>query len=127
MDAPRYGFEVEEIPRHEIEHVGISSTKIRKALDTGDIETANLFLGRNFILTGIVIHGDKLGRELGFPTANIKIVESYKIQPETGIYAVYVVVKGKKYKGMLNIGKRPTVDGNSKRIEVHILNFDQSI
>lgn len=126
-NAPKYGFEVEEIPKHEIDHIGISSTKIRKALDTGDITTANLFLGRNFTISGKVIHGDKLGRKLGYPTANIHVEESYKIRPGTGIYAVYVHMEGKKYKGMLNIGRRPTINGINKRIEVHILGFDRMI
>ena len=126
-NAPKYGFEVEEIPKHEIDHVGISSTKIRKALDSGDITTANLFLGRNFMISGKVIHGDKLGRKLGFPTANIYVEESYKIRPGTGIYAVYVHMEGEKYKGMLNIGRRPTINGINKRIEVHVLEFDGTI
>ena len=127
LNGPKYGFEVEEIPRHEIDNIGISSTKIRKALDSGDIETANLYLGRNFVINGKVIHGDKLGRKIGFPTANIHIAESYKLRPAIGIYAVYVWVKDRKFKGMLNIGRRPTVDGISKRVEVHILNYNESI
>ncbi|MFC2123967.1 bifunctional riboflavin kinase/FAD synthetase [Bacteroidota bacterium] len=127
VDAPKYGFEVEEIPRHEIDHIGISSTKIRKALNIGDIETANLYLGRNFVLNGKVIHGDKLGRKLGFPTANIHISETYKLRPATGIYAIYVRVRDNRHKGMLNIGLRPTIDGTAKRVEVHILNFNQNI
>lgn len=126
-DGPKYGFKVEEIPKHEIDHVGISSTIIRKALSLGDVSLARKYLGRYFTLTGIIIHGDKLGSKLGFPTANIQVEETYKLIPADGVYAVYVTLDGVTYQGMLNIGNRPTVDGHEKRIEVNIFDFDEKI
>lgn len=126
-DGPKYGFTVEEIPKHEIDHVSISSTIIRKALSVGDVSLAEKYLGRYFSISGIVIHGDKLGSKLGFPTANIQVEETYKLIPADGVYAVYVTLEGVAYQGMLNIGNRPTVDGQEKRIEVNIFNFDEKI
>jgi riboflavin kinase/FMN adenylyltransferase len=89
-NAPTYGFEVEEIPRQDVDHIGVSSSKIRKALEIGDIETATHFLGNPYSITGRVVAGDKLGRILGFPTANIEIDTSYKLIPADAIYAVTV-------------------------------------
>jgi riboflavin kinase/FMN adenylyltransferase len=126
-EGPRYGFELEEIPKHEIDHMGISSTIIRKALSTGDVTHARKYLGRPFSLTGIIIHGDKLGSKMGFPTANIQVEEAYKLIPANGVYAVYVTLDDITYQGMLNIGKRPTFDGDEKRIEVNIFDFDEKI
>ncbi len=126
-NAHKYGFEVEEIPKHELDHVSISSTKIRHALEEGDIRTANKYLGRPFSITGIVVPGDKLGRKIGYPTANIHIEEIHKIIPADGVYAVNIMVMDKTWKGMLNIGYRPTVDGKNKRIEVNIFDFDSEI
>ena len=82
-DGNKYGFEIEEIPKHEIDHIGISSTKIRKALAEGDIESADKYLGHPFLLNGLVIHGDKLGHKIGFPTANLEIEEAYNERPHT--------------------------------------------
>lgn len=126
-DSSKYGFEVEEIPKHEIDHLGISSTIIRKSLMKGDILTANNYLGHSFLINGLVIHGDKLGKTIGFPTANLQIEEAYKLIPGDGVYAVKVMVKGNEFSGMLNIGKRPTVDGLNRKIEVHILDFTDDI
>lgn len=125
--APKYNFEVEEIPRQDIDEIGISSTKIRSALETGDIETANKYLGRSYSLSGKVAHGKKIGRSIGFPTANIVVKESYKLIPADGIYAVKVCNKYRKFDGMLNIGQRPTVGGENKTIEAHIFDFNQDI
>lgn len=125
--APKYGFEVEEISRQDIEEIGISSTKTRRALEAGDMQTANSFLGRPYSLSGIVTHGKKNGRKLGFPTANVKIKENYKLIPADGVYAVKVCNKYKKLDGMLNIGHRPTVGGEHKTIEVHIFDFEDDI
>ena len=122
-----YGFEVEEIPAQDIDSVSISSTKIRRALLEGDVETANLYLGHYYQLSGEVVEGDKLGREIGFPTANILVREKYKLIPANGVYAVDVAHEGERYKGMLNIGIRPTVNNNHKAIEVNIFNFDKNI
>jgi len=122
-----YGFDVEEITKHEIDDIGISSTIIRKSLANGDITTAEKYLGHPFIVNGLVIHGDKLGKTIGFPTANLQIEEAYKLIPGDGVYAVRVNVSDKEYMGMLNIGKRPTVDGVDRKIEVHILKFNREI
>ena len=125
--APQYDFEVEEIPRKDIDEIGISSTKIRKALASGNMALANNFLGREYAISGKVVHGEKRGRIIGFPTANISIKESYKLIPADGVYAVKVCDKYKKLNGMLNIGRRPTVGGKNKTIEVHIFNFNEDI
>lgn len=122
-----YGFGVEEIPRQDIDDVGVSSTKIRKALEDGEIDTANEYLGRFYSLAGRVIQGHQLGRSLGFPTANLELVDNYKLVPGDGVYAVEVMHKAHLYHGMLNIGYRPTVDGVSKVIEVHVFNFNENI
>ena len=126
-DSVKYGFQVEEIPKHEIDHIGISSTIIRKSLADGDIGTAEKYLGHPFFLDGLVIHGDKLGKTIGFPTANLQIEEAYKLIPGDGVYAVKVKIDGSLFNGMLNIGFRPTVDGQNKKIEVHILEFTHEI
>jgi riboflavin kinase/FMN adenylyltransferase len=123
-----YGFEVEEIPAKLIDDVDVSSTKIRKALLEGDIKTANTYLNRNFTLSGKVNHGNKIGREIGFPTANLLIEESYKITPGNGVYAVKVWIDNNAYYAMLNIGYRPTFNSESSvKIEVHIFDFDKDI
>ncbi|AYB33319.1 bifunctional riboflavin kinase/FAD synthetase [Chryseolinea soli] len=126
-DGPKYGFAVEEIPRQDIDHVGVSSTKIRQALEDGDIDTATHFLGNFYSLTGRVVMGDKLGRLLGYPTANIEVDTAYKLIPADGIYAVTVDHANKRYKGMLYIGNRPTVNGVKRNIEVNIFDFAQDI
>jgi riboflavin kinase/FMN adenylyltransferase len=126
-NGPTHGFEVEEIPRQDIDHIGVSSSKIRKALAEGDVETATHFLGRSYSIVGRVVKGDKLGRVLGFPTANIDIDSHYKLVPADGIYAVTVTHAGKPYGGMLYIGNRPTVDGSKRSIEVNIFNFEKEI
>ena len=126
-NASRFGFEVEEIPRHEIDDIVISSTRIRKALASGDIHIGNEFLGREFSIQGIVMDGDKRGRELGFPTANIQVEAPYKLIPSDGTYAVRITLDDYQGIGMLNIGFRPTVEGANRSIEVHIFNFDEDI
>ena len=126
-NATLYGFEVEEIPKQEIDHLSISSTKIRKALESGRVEISNEYLGRPYDLNGIVIRGDQMGRKLGFPTANIRIDFQQKLIPADGIYAVQVIVEGKTFNGMANIGFRPTFKGLEKRIEANIFNFDRDI
>lgn len=127
INAPRYGFEVEEIPRQDVDNLTVSSTKIRTALEQGDIETATHLLGKPYSVTGRIVMGDKLGRLLGFPTANIEIDTHYKLIPVDGIFAVTVTHEHKSYKGMLYIGNRPTVDGTRKNIEVNIFDFDKNI
>jgi len=122
-----FDFEVEEISVQDIENVAVSSTKIRKALASGDIKTANRYLGYNFCLSGTVIKGKQLGNKLGFPTANIKPQESYKLIPKKGVYIVKSKIDNKTIYGMLNIGTNPTVDGTSKSIEVHFFDFNQDL
>ncbi|MEQ9415421.1 MAG: riboflavin biosynthesis protein RibF, partial [Cyclobacteriaceae bacterium] len=101
LNGPQYGFDVEEISRQDVDNVGVSSTKIRKALVEGDIETANHFLGRPYSISGRVIKGEKLGRVLGFPTANVDVDSHYKLIPAEGIYTVTVSHGSKRYGGML--------------------------
>ncbi len=127
INGPKYGFDVEEIPRQDVDHVGVSSTKIRQALEKGDIETANHFLGRPYSLTGRVISGDKIGRLIGYPTANIDVDTRYKLIPMHGIYAVTVLHENKWYKGMLYIGFRPTINGTKLNVEVNIFDFKKEI
>ena len=127
-NAKQLGFEVEEIPQFDIDNTSISSTKIRKALHEGDIATANTYLGRPFGLSGTVVQGDKIGRQIGFPTANISLPDPQKIVPGDGIYAVKAFVQQNWHEGMLYIGKRPTIQGAEKLvIEVHLFNFEANI
>ncbi len=126
------GYQVEEIPEQDIDEVAISSTTIRNAILSGDIETAENFLGYPFHLTGKVIKGDQIGRKIGFPTANLFIEESYKLIPSDGIYAVRVDFKSKesnlkRANGMAYIGHRPTINGMSRNIEVNIFDFKEDI
>ncbi|QRR00519.1 bifunctional riboflavin kinase/FAD synthetase [Dyadobacter sandarakinus] len=122
-----YGFDVEEIPREDIENMAISSSRIRKALATGHIQEANELLGRPYSLVGNVVKGKQLGRTIGFPTANLHLHESYKLVPMNGVYVIHADHEGKRFQGMLNIGVRPTVDGTLRTIEAHLFDFDQEI
>ncbi|WP_200979064.1 bifunctional riboflavin kinase/FAD synthetase [Echinicola sp. 20G] len=123
----RYGFELEEISREDIDHVGISSTKIRKALLAGHVSEANEFLGREYELNGIVIKGQQIGRSIDFPTANIHVPNNYKLIPGDGAYAVRISVGEEFYFGMLNIGNRPTVDGLEKTVEAHLFDYNDNL
>ena len=107
----------------------VSSTQIRKAIEEGDVERANKMLGYDYPLHGVVVSGNKLGRTIGFPTANMQLYEPLKLLPKDGVYAVEVEIQGqdRNYKGMCNIGVRPTVDGKARTIETHILDFDEDI
>jgi riboflavin kinase / FMN adenylyltransferase len=122
-----YGFDVEEIPAQEIQEINISSTKVRHSLIAGEINAATQFLGYNYSLSGTVVEGNKVGREIGFPTANIKIDQWYKLIPASGVYAVKIFSNSEEYKGMLNIGNRPTLNGKTQTIEVNIFNFSENI
>jgi len=122
-----FGFEVEEISAQDINDVAVSSTKIRSALMDGEIHKANAYLGYNFMLTGKVTKGKSLGKELGFPTANIEIEEDYKIIPKQGSYIVNSMIKDTLVYGMMNIGMNPTVNGRKQTIEVHFFDFDDNI
>lgn len=123
--SKEYNFEVIEIPAQEIDEVNISSTRIRKAIEAGQIEIANSYLGEPFELKGSVIHGNQMGRKIGFPTANIRLNSDLKIIPGNGVYAVEVELSDDTiYKGMMNIGTRPTLtDTKSLSIEVNIFDF----
>jgi riboflavin kinase / FMN adenylyltransferase len=125
--GPLYGFEVEEIPAKDVDHIEVSSTKIRKALQEGDVTTANTYLGHEYSLSGKVVDGKKLGRTIGYPTANIVVDDRYKLIPADGIYAVKVLQGDKMYGGMLSIGDNPTVPGKGRSIEVNIFDFDKEI
>jgi len=123
-----YDFEAVEIPAKEIDEVNISSTKIRKAIENGDIERANLFLGAPFELNGMVVQGSQIGRTIGFPTANLFIEDSTKILPESGVYLVNVMLNNVLVNGIMNIGVRPTISPElKKQIEIHIFDFERDI
>lgn len=147
--APEYQYRLKEIPKHILENISISSTNIREAVLHNDIATANKLLGYEFFFSGIVVHGDKLGRQLGYPTANLKIMDEEKIIPGNGIYAVYAMLVNSEWskvnqefsgktnspftihhshlKGMMSIGFRPTVDGKKRVVEVNLFDFDKDI
>ena len=127
LNKEKYGFGIEEISRQDIENVGVSSSKIRKALQEGDVPSADHFLGRNYSLSGVIVKGKQLGRTIGFPTANIQVREIAKLIPLDGVYVVKVYYKAKTFGGMLNIGNRPTVDGTFQTVEVNIFDFNQEI
>jgi riboflavin kinase/FMN adenylyltransferase len=122
-----FNFEVVEISAKEIDDVAVSSTKIRKALNEGDIEAANTFLGYNFMITGEVIRGKAIGRTINYPTANLKLTEKYKLVPKNGVYIVQSYIERKKIFGITSIGTNPTVDGKEKTIETHFLDFNQDL
>ena len=120
----KYGFAVEEISVQEVDEVSVSSTKIREALNKGDVTTAEHYLGAPYSLTGTVVHGLKLGRTLGYPTANIQVTEDYKLIPKDGVYAVYSYIGERKVYGMMSIGKNPTIEGKGASIEVYFFDFN---
>ncbi len=122
--AATYNYQLIEIPKHVLNEIGISSTKIRTALLESNVEEANELLGYLFYFEGKVVEGDKLGRQLGYPTANLVYTDLDKIHLGEGVYAVYTIVNGMQKKGMMNIGTRPTVNGTIKKVEVNIFDFD---
>lgn len=125
--AQLYDFEVEEISVREIDDVKVSSTKVREAIREGKIEMANTYLTQPYFFEGLVVKGDELGRKIGYPTANLK-VPAGKILPHEGVFGVNLVIDNTPYKGMMNIGTRPTVNlQGEKRVEVNIFDFDQDI
>jgi riboflavin kinase/FMN adenylyltransferase len=123
----QYHFEVEDIPAQKVDDIAVSSTKIRKALIAGDISAANKFLGYQYFFKGKIVKGEGIGKKLGFPTANIEITNSFKLVPAHGVYAVTIDYEEKIYKGMMDIGMRPTFNGIKPVIEVNIFNFDENI
>ena len=126
-NATNLGFEVAEISRKDVDHLTVSSTKIREHILQHKIHLANKLLGRAYQFSGIVVKGQQLGRKIGFPTANIEIAEKYKLIPSNGVYAVRVTVQGKLRLGMMNIGIKPTIGKQAMSIEVHVFNFDKEI
>lgn len=119
-----HDFDVEEIPAQEVDDISVSSTKIRKAIEAGDMKTANAYLGYDYMLTGTIKKGKGLGRTLNFPTANLQIAEAYKLVPKNGVYVVKCLLGEKPVYGMMNIGFNPTVDGTEKSIEIHFFDFN---
>lgn len=122
-----FNFVVDEIDAQEIEKIAISSTKIRNSINEGDLKTTKTYLGRFFSLTGKVVKGDGLGKQINYPTANISIEEDYKIIPKDGVYYIKTTIDNKLYNGMMNIGHRPTIGTKEKSIEVNLFSFDKDI
>ncbi|MFY8190621.1 MAG: bifunctional riboflavin kinase/FAD synthetase [Bacteroidia bacterium] len=125
--APTYGFEILEISAQDLDEVAVSSSKIRNALQHGDVALASRFLGHPYAIDAKVVEGKQLGRTIGYPTANLFIEHPLKLIPQDGVYAVWVLVQNKKYGGMLNIGNNPTVALKGRSIEVNIFNFSETI
>ena len=127
--GPGYGFSVREIPEHIINSLTVSSTNIRKALLAGKLEEANDYLGYPYMLSGTVVHGDKRGRSIGFPTANLEVTDKEKLIPANGVYAVRIQAGQQRriHNGMMNIGIRPTIAGTRRLIEVNIFAFSEDI
>lgn len=126
-DSKKYNYRLIEIPRHVLNEIGVSSTKIRNAIKASDIQTANDLLGYHFFFHGRIVHGDKLGRMLGYPTANIQYTDADKIHTGEGVYAAVAEVKGELKKGMLSIGTRPTLEDKVQRVEINIFDFNDDI
>jgi len=122
-----YNYQLKEIPEHILNTVKVSSTNIRNAILHSNVEEANNFLGYDFFFEGEVFHGDKIGRTIGYPTANLKSTDEEKIALGDGIYAVHATVEGNIYKGMMSIGFRPTVNGKVRVTEVNIFDFANDI
>ncbi|MBL0182920.1 MAG: bifunctional riboflavin kinase/FAD synthetase [Chitinophagaceae bacterium] len=125
--APVYNYQLKEISEHILNAIKVSSTNIRNAILHSNVDEANNLLGYTFFFEGEVIHGDKIGRELGYPTANLKNTDEEKIIMGDGIYAVYANVEGNSYKGMMSIGFRPTVNGKTRVTEVNLFDFSKEI
>lgn len=125
--SQEYNFEIIQSDVKSIDNITVSSTKIREALDKGEIKFANQLLGYRYQLSGKVVMGNQIGQQIGFPTANIDLENDFKLIPSIGVYAILVEFKGKIYKGMLNIGIRPTLNINKLSIEAHIFNFNEDI
>ncbi|MDN3723262.1 bifunctional riboflavin kinase/FAD synthetase [Aequorivita sp. SDUM287046] len=122
-----YDFGVEEISARELDDVAISSTKIRKALNQGDVETANKYLGYNFMISGTVVKGKAIGRTIKYPTANLHLAESYKLIPKNGVYVVQSQIDGELIYGITSIGTNPTVGGKEKTIETYFIDFNKDL
>ena len=126
-DGEKYGFSVIVRKLVKYEDIIVSSTNIRNLILNGDIKTANKLLGREYMITGKVINGDKRGRTLGFPTANLQVFPVNQTIPDDGVYAVKAIYDSKAYDAVMSIGKNPTFDTKERRLEVHLLDFDKEI
>jgi riboflavin kinase / FMN adenylyltransferase len=122
-----YHFKLIQVQAQNIDNIAVSSSKIRKLLEAGNVSEANALLGYVYSITGKVVRGKSIGKDIGFPTANIETGDEYKLIAAVGVYACLIEYKGKKYKGMSNIGFRPTIDHGALTIEVNIFDFDQQI
>jgi riboflavin kinase/FMN adenylyltransferase len=125
-----FQYHLQEIPAHILNSISVSSTRIREAISVGDMEKANDLLGYTYFFCGKVVEGNKLGRTIGYPTANLEISEKFKLIPGDGVYAVDVIILNepvKLYRGMMNIGFRPTIGGSKRMIEVNIFDFERNI
>lgn len=125
--ADRYHYRLLEIPKYILDEIAVSSTKIRNAITGAEIEKANRLLGYDYFFEGTVIHGDKLGRTLGYPTANLKYNDPDKIHLGHGVYVVQVKLGERSLKGMLSVGTRPTLENSDERVEVNLFDFDEDI
>ena len=125
--AELFRYNLVEIPQHVLNEIAVSSTKIRKAILSSDIATANQLLGYSFFFEGIVVQGDQLGRTIGYPTANLNYTDDDKIRLGHGVYAVYADLEGQRKKGMMSIGTRPTLDKSEEKVEVNLFDFDEMI
>jgi riboflavin kinase/FMN adenylyltransferase len=126
--SSKYGFDVIEIPEYILSDIAISSTSIREKINQGDLPEANSLLGYEYSLTGIITKGNQIGRTIGFPTANLSVLDNLKLIPCDGVYAVNVSLCGNEnLKGMMNIGIRPTLDGKERSIEIHLFDFNKEI
>ncbi len=125
----QYNYKVKEIPQQVLNEIAVSSTKIRSALAMGEIEKANQLLGYAYFFKGYVIEGNKLGRKLGYPTANLQMQDPDKLVPANGVYAVEAQIEGETrlLRGMMNIGTKPTVGGTNRSVEVNLFDFDEDI
>ncbi|MBN8705806.1 MAG: bifunctional riboflavin kinase/FAD synthetase [Bacteroidetes bacterium] len=123
----KFNFEVEQVPAQEFNGIVASSTQIRKYILAGEVDQANTLLGYDYSLSGLVSRGERIGRRIGYPTANIFVENPKKLIPATGVYLVKMVVRGKEYPGMCNIGFRPTFNGTGLKIEVHLFDFNEDI
>jgi riboflavin kinase/FMN adenylyltransferase len=123
----KYGFLVTEIPAYTINGQTLSSTLIRDEIESGNVEKAANYLGRLYGISAKVVRGDGRGKQIGYPTANLKVINSDKVIPKRGVYAVKVIFQDKKYRGMMNIGYRPTFNYDSLTLEVHLFNFNAEI
>lgn len=125
--SKHYYLQIDEMPEFLLDGSSISSTQIRNALNVGDVCTANRLLGYNYSITGMVMHGNRIGHTLGFPTANLHIADEYKLIAANGVYASFIEWRGRKWSGMSNIGVRPTINDSHFTVEVNIFDFDRDI